>query len=231
MGLFSSGRKGRAQRKAEAKALKAKAKLEARLEDKSGRKFAKEELKQQRKLAKKARKAQAKSDKSALKIADKTNSASVKIAQANAKAVADGKVLSPARVKRYLQVAKVLSPILVPIAYRASTAAREQISRIQADRAGVPVAELNKYSGHGAALSARIAGANSSLQTLTAKHPSDAETKTFASTMNQRLSDLSTAVAAAEHMPAARRRSAHAAISRELAAIDADLLARLGVRP
>lgn len=231
MGLFSSGRKSRAQRKAEAKALKAKAKLEARLEDKSGRKDAKAERKQQRKLAKKSLKAQAKSEKNIAKVSKRTNETNLKIAQANAKAVADGKLLSTTRVKRYLQVAKVLSPVLVPLAYRASTAAREQISRVQADRAGVPVAELNRYSGHGAALSARIAGANESLKTLTAKHSSDAETKTFATIMNQRLSDLSTAVAAAEHMPAARRRSAHAAISRELAAIDADLLARLGVRP
>ncbi|MBA4021447.1 MAG: hypothetical protein C0482_03725 [Gordonia sp.] len=230
MGLFSSGRTSRAQRKAQAKALKAKAKLEARLEDKSGRKDAKAERKQQRKLAKKSFKAQAQLDKNAAKVLSKTNETNLKIAQANAKAVADGKVLSTARVKRYLQVAKVLSPVLVPIAYRASTAAREQISRVQADRAGVPIAELNRYSGHGAALSARISGASESLHTLTAKH-SDAETKTFTTIMEQRLSDLSTAVAAAEHMPAARRRSAHAAISRELAAIDADLLARLGVRP
>lgn len=230
MGLFSSGRTSRAQRKAQAKALTAKAKLEARLEDKSGRKDAKAERKQQRKLAKKSFKAQAQLDKNAAKVLAKTNENNLKIAQANAKAVADGKLLSTTRVKRYLQVAKVLSPVLVPIAYRASTAAREQISRIQADRAGVPIAELNRFSGHGAALSARIAGASESLQTLTSKH-ADAETKTFTTIMAQRLSDLSTAVAAAEHMPAARRRSAHAAISRELAAIDADLLARLGVRP
>lgn len=231
MGLFKSGRTSRAERKAQAKALKAKAKLEARLEDRSGRKFAKAELKQQRKLAKKAQKSQAKSEKNAAKLTKATNSTNLKIAQANAKAVADGKLLSPTRVKRYLSVAKVLSPVLVPLAYRASTAAREQINRIQADRAGVPIAELNKYSGHGAALSARIAGANESLQALSAKHPADAETKTFTTIMNQRLSDLSTAVTAAETMPAARRRSAHAAISRELEAIDADLLARLGVRP
>lgn len=231
MGLFSSGRKSRAQRKAESKALKTKAKLEARLENKSGRKDAKAERKQQRKLAKKSLKTQAKSEKINKKVAAKTNATNLKIAETNAKAVADGKLLSTTRVKRYLQVAKVLSPVLVPVAYRASTAAREQINKVQADRAGVPVADLNKYSGHGAALSARIAAANESLRTLTAKHSSDAETKTFATIMNDRLSDLATAVAAAEHMPAARRRSAHAAITRELAAIDADLLARLGVRP
>ncbi|WP_020106451.1 DUF6474 family protein [Nocardia sp. 348MFTsu5.1] len=231
MGLFKSGRTSRAQRKAQAKALKAKAKLEARLEDKSGRKFVKDELKQQRKLAEKSLKSRSKSEKNAAKLAKETNSTNLKIAKANAKAVADGKLLSPVRVKRYLSVAKILSPVLVPLAYRASTAAREQINRIQADRFGVPVTELNKYSGHGAALSARIAGANESLQTLTAKHPADAETKTFTTIMNQRLSDLSTAVSAAETMPASRRRRAHTAISRELEAIDADLLARLGVRP
>ncbi|MDT7738610.1 MAG: hypothetical protein QOK09_1979, partial [Mycobacterium sp.] len=37
------------------------------------------------------------------------------------------------------------------------------------------------------------------------------------------------AVTAAENMPAARRRGAHAAISRQLDEIDADLMARLGL--
>jgi hypothetical protein len=40
---------------------------------------------------------------------------------------------------------------------------------------------------------------------------------------------LAAAVTAAENMPPARRRGAHAAISRQLDEIDADLMARLGL--
>ena len=41
--------------------------------------------------------------------------------------------------------------------------------------------------------------------------------------------DLAAAVTAAENMPTTRRRGAHAAISRQLDEIDADLMARLGL--
>ena len=47
--------------------------------------------------------------------------------------------------------------------------------------------------------------------------------------ITQRLTDLSAAVTAAEHMPAARRRAAHTAIEDQLDGVDADLMARLGV--
>jgi hypothetical protein len=61
------------------------------------------------------------------------------------------------------------------------------------------------------------------------KKPKDAETKQFVAAISERLTDLSAAVTAAENMPAARRRAAHAAISRQLDEIDADLMARLGL--
>jgi hypothetical protein len=61
------------------------------------------------------------------------------------------------------------------------------------------------------------------------KKPKDAETKQFVSAMTERLTDLSVAVTAAENMPAARRRSAHSAISSQLDGIEADLMARLGL--
>ena len=57
----------------------------------------------------------------------------------------------------------------------------------------------------------------------------DAETKQFVSAMTDRLTDLSAAVTAAENMPTSNRRTAHTAISDQLDAIDADLMARLGV--
>ncbi|PQM49657.1 hypothetical protein C1Y40_00109 [Mycobacterium talmoniae] len=86
-----------------------------------------------------------------------------------------------------------------------------------------------QFSGHGARLSARIAGAEKTLQLVQNKNPKDAETKQFAAAITERLTDLSAAVTAAENMPSARRRAAHAAIAEQLDGIDADLMARLGL--
>ena len=47
--------------------------------------------------------------------------------------------------------------------------------------------------------------------------------------MSNRLANLSLAVDTAESMNPAERRNAHRAINNELSAIDADILARLGV--
>jgi hypothetical protein len=61
------------------------------------------------------------------------------------------------------------------------------------------------------------------------KKPKDAETRQFVSAITERLRDLSAAVTAAENMPSARRRAAHAAISSQLDGIEADLMTRLGL--
>ncbi|MBO0865913.1 MAG: hypothetical protein J2P16_12665, partial [Mycobacterium sp.] len=74
-----------------------------------------------------------------------------------------------------------------------------------------------------------IAGAEQSLRTVQEKKPKDAETKQFVGAISERLTDLSAAVTAAENMPAARRRGAHAAIAKQLDEVDADLMARLGL--
>ncbi len=231
MGLFTSSRTTRAQKKAQARALIAKAKLEARLDSRGARKDRRARRRQERKLGEKLLKAERNATKTTAKSVADTNKTNLKIAKTDAEAATHGTTLSPRKLKRYLSVAKIVAPIAVPLAYRASTLARESITSYQANRAGVPIDELNKYSGHGATLSARVAGAERSLQTLSTTRASDAETKKFVTTMTARLTDLTAAIGAAEHMPAARRRAAHRAISHELNAIDADLLARLGVRP
>jgi Family of unknown function (DUF6474) len=213
MGLFKK-RKSRATRKAEAKALKEKAKLEAKLGAKNERKRNKAEARSQRKLEK--------AQISALKAEEKAN---IKLAE---KAARDP--FSVASVRKYLGVARVLIPVLTPLIYRAATYVRGQIDTRRAEKLGVGVEELGEYSGHGAKLSARIVNAESSTDRLIEKHGDDAETKKFAAATRERLTDLDTAVRTAELMPAPRRRSAHQAISGELAGIEADLLTRLGVR-
>jgi Family of unknown function (DUF6474) len=217
MGLFKK-RKSRATRRAEAKALKAKAKLEAKL----GAKNEIRRIKSEERSEAKALRAQLKSQRDA-------DRAAVKVAEAQLKAVREGKLLSPARMRRFLTVGRMLAPILVPLAYRAATAARGFLDERKADKLGVPLSQVGQFSGKGGQLSARIAGAEQSVRTVSEKQPTDAETQQFVAAITERLTDLSAAVTAAEHMPATRRRAAHATIEDQLDGIDADLMARLGV--
>jgi Family of unknown function (DUF6474) len=217
MGLFRK-RKTRATRRAEARAIKARAKLEAKLAAKNDAR----RIKGERRAAEKSVRAQVKSQRDS----DRT---ALKVAEAELKAAREGKLLSPTRIRRVLTVSRLLAPILTPVIYRAAMAARAVIDQRRADQLGVPLAQIGQFSGHGAQLSARIAGSEKSLRTVQEKKPKDPETKQFVSAITERLTDLSAAVTAAENMPAARRRAAHAAISSQLDGIEADLMARLGL--
>ena len=217
MGLFTK-RKSWATRRAEARALKAKAKLQAKLEAKN----AARRIKSDERTESKALRAQVR----AQRDADRT---AVKVAEAQLKAARDGKLLSPARVRRMLTISRMLAPILVPLAYRAATAVRGLLDERKADSLGVPLSQVGQFSGQGGQLSARIAGAEQSVRAVADKHPTDVENQQFVAAMTQRLTDLSAAVTAAEHMPAHQRRAAHTAIGDQLDGVDADLLARLGV--
>jgi hypothetical protein len=217
MGLFSK-RKSRATRRAEARALRRRAKLDAKYAARND----KRRIKRAERASEKALRAEIK----ALRDSDK---AAVKVAETNLKAVREGKLLSPTRIRRTLTVSRLLAPIVVPVAYRVAVGARGWFDERRAERLGVPLTDLGQFSGYGARLSARIAGAEQSVRLVADKNPKDNETKQFVTAISDRLRDLAAAVTAAENMPPARRRSAHAAISTELDGIDADLLARLGL--
>ena len=217
MGLFRK-RKSRATRRAEARAIKTRAKVEARLAAKNEARRFKAAQRADEKALRAHIKAQRESDRTALKVAE-----------AELKAVREGKFLSPTRIRRTLTVSRLLAPILAPVLYRAAISARALIDQRRADQLGIPLAQIGQFSGHGAQLSARIAGAEKSLRMVQDRKPKDAETKQFVSAITERLADLAAAVTAAENMPAARRRAAHAAISSQLDGIEADLMARLGL--
>ncbi|MBS9535220.1 hypothetical protein KIH27_16655 [Mycobacterium sp. M1] len=217
MGLFRK-RKSRATRRAEARALKARAKLEARLAAKGeARRF-----KATQRADSRALKARLKSDRDRDRVALKT-------AETHRKAALDGRLLSPARIRRTLTVSRLLAPVAVPVLYRAAMAVRGLLDERRADLLGVPLALVGQYSGNGAQLSARIAGAEKTLRLVQEKKPKDAETKAFVAAITERLSDLATAVTAVETMPAERRRTAYASVGAQLDGIDADLMARLGL--
>jgi hypothetical protein len=217
MGLLGK-RKSRATRRAEARAIKARAKLEARLWAKNE----KRRIKGAEQAAQKALNAQVK----AQKESDRT---ALKIAESELKAVREGKLLSPTRIRRTLTVSRLLAPVLAPLIYRTAIAVRGAIDQRRADQLGIPLALIGQFSGHGARLSARVAGAEQSLRAVQEKKPKDPETKQFVAAISERLSDLSAAISAAENMPTQRRRAAHAAISSQLDGIEGDLLARLGL--
>ncbi|WP_064081053.1 DUF6474 family protein, partial [Rhodococcus opacus] len=149
MGLLKK-RKSRATRKAEAKALKHKAGVEAKLSAKNERKRDKQAASAGRKL-----------EAAELKSLKKVEKAQIAALKAEEKAAAQ-KGFTVAAVRKYLGVARLLTPVLLPIAYRAATVVRGQIDARRADRLGVDIDQLANFTGHGAKLSARIAGAESS---------------------------------------------------------------------
>lgn len=129
--------------------------------------------------------------------------------------------------RRAIGVAKVVVPVIAPFAIRAAGYARHRWDSARARRLGVPLEQLSLIAGRGAALHARLMRLSQSLRDVAERHPSN----TAATAAQERLADLSTAVHAAELMPAARRRAAHKAIAAELDTLEADLLRRLGIKP
>jgi hypothetical protein len=217
MGLFRK-RKSRATRRAEAKAIKARAKLEAKLAAKN-----------EARRIKATERAESKAINARLKAQRESDRVAMKVAQTELKAAREGRLLSPTRIRRGLTVSRLLAPVVVPLAYRAAIAARGAIDEYRADRLGVPLSQLGQFSGQGGRLSARIASAEHALRQVAGMKPKDAETKQFVTAITERLTALSAAITAAENMPGPRRRTAHIAIGEQLDGIDADLMARLGV--
>jgi hypothetical protein len=217
MGLFRK-RKSRATRRAEARALKARAKMEAKLAAKN-----------EAKRIKAAERSENKAIKAALRAQQDADRTAVRVAETQLQTAREGRLLAPNRVRRTLAVSRMLAPIVVPVAYRAAVAARGAIDERRADRLGVPISDLGQFSGEGGRLSARIAGAEKSLREIAANKPKDGETKRFVAAITERLTALSAAVTAAENMPGPRRRAAQVSISEQLDGVEGDLMARLGV--
>ncbi|MGV9721906.1 DUF6474 family protein [Nocardia beijingensis] len=214
MGLFTK-RKRRPSRRAEAKALKHKAAMEAKLVAKNDRKARRAEARTQRKVAKAQIAAFQAEEKAALKVAAK----------------AERDPFSAGQVKKYLGVARVLIPVLAPLAYRGATFLRGQLDTRRAQQLGVGIDQLGDFTGHGAKLQARITNAEAALEKIGTQNGKDkGETQKFVAATKDRLGSLTAAVHTSDQMPANRRRSVHASISHELSGIESDILARLGVR-
>lgn len=222
MGLFSK-RKRRPSRRAEAKALKHKAAVEAKLGAKNERKAAKAGEKVNRRAAKAQSRTEAKVAKAKIATLQAEEKAAQKVA-----AKADRDLFSAAQIRKYIGVARVLIPVLAPLAYRGATLVRAQLDARKAQQLGIGTDQLSEFSGHGARLQARITNTEDALDKIAADNP-DGDTKKFVEAARSRLADLTVAVKTAEQMPAARRKAVHASISAELQVLENDVLARLGV--
>jgi hypothetical protein len=141
--------------------------------------------------------------------------------------------LTGAKIKRYIGIARILIPVVAPIVYQAVGTARDRWDAHRARQFGIAPDELTEFTGRGAALYARIHNLALSARDLRTRHGSRGdragEITSFVDDAEQRLTDLESAVRAAEQMPASRRRSAHVAIGGELDRIENRLLGLWGV--
>ena len=139
--------------------------------------------------------------------------------------------LTPKRAKEALRVARVVLPVVIPLikphAAKIAGAVRASYDRYQAKKLGVQIDQLPEYTGHGASLQARIAGASDGITGLPDTKLSSQADKDFAAAARQSLIQLAAAVRTAERMPSARRKTAHRTIDAELSRIENKLLSRL----
>ncbi|MGZ4524737.1 MAG: DUF6474 family protein [Mycobacteriaceae bacterium] len=225
MGLFRKRNKRmsrRALRKVHTKTLKAQAHAEKKFQEKAARKEAKKHKRGKPSPVAVGR-VQAAAEASPATEVEKTPRQKLL-----------NQVSTPRKIRNILGIVRVLSPVLAPLAYKGATAARTRIDMARARKIGVSVQQLGEFTGHGAALSARIAGLEQALDELLDSTSGDSESQAAAAkyrdSTRDRLTELATAVHAAERMPTARRKAAHRAVAADLDAIDGQLLSRLGVR-
>lgn len=139
----------------------------------------------------------------------------------------DRKPLTKARAKRLISIGTTVAPLLAPYALAAATAARGSWDSYRAGRLGVAPEELARFRGPGGGLHARLSHLAERLTEL--EREADPAGTAFAEQARPRLTELATAVRAAEQMPAPRRRAAFKAIGTELDGIEYTLLSHLGI--
>ncbi|TCO64610.1 DUF6474 family protein [Actinocrispum wychmicini] len=135
--------------------------------------------------------------------------------------------ITPRNAKNAVAVAKVIgpavAPVLLPFMAKAAASLRGMRDTRRAHKLGVPVDDLAKFTGKGATLHARIAGLTGELTEL---RDSDQD---FVEESRTTLVQLTSAVRAAERMPAPRRKFVHRAVSNELDLLERRLLHKLGL--
>ena len=240
MSVFKALRDYRIDAKAAAKAAKTKAKEEAREQAKMIRETAaqvREDVKAKQKadrkakvsVAKEARKADIQTAKLAKKQSKADQKLELKLSKAHAKQqdklaeqvleAQRGRKLQVSDVTRWVSIARIAVPVLLPIVYRIGTALREQLQEGQARRQGVTAAQLAQHSGHGSALLARIDGARAAAEQV--------KSAGFRKDVAERLDALAAAVQSADHMLPGQRRRVHDSVSGDLNGIDNEIIEKI----
>lgn len=137
------------------------------------------------------------------------------------------KPMTKARAKRLIGIGTAVAPMLAPYALAAAGAVRGTWDNYRAGRLGVTADKLAEFTGPGGGLHARISHIAEALTDL--ENRGTPAARTFAEEARPRVTELATAVRAAEQMPAARRRTAFKAISAELDGIEQGVLLHLGI--
>ena len=209
MGVFEAIRKSRAKTKAEVKAAQVHA-----------RKLAKQEAKADQRTAKlldKAEKRLLKEEKKGLKRKRKHEK---DLAKTYLKRIEESG-LTKKKAKQWTGAARMLVPVLLPLAYKALTSFQQGQVNNRAAGLGLTSQDLARHSGRGAELKARIDAARD-----TVAH-ADNIGDGFKRDANVRLDELEQAVRNAEHANPEQRRLAHNSVEDDLNKLAADVQAKL----
>ena len=204
MGLLSSARRRRQEKKAIYKAAKVRAKAEA----KSTGKLEKKKEKYLRKTAKQVRKL----DQKELKARRKHEETMAKTALEQIKA---GRFNS-ANVLRYTAALRTLAPVAVPLAYRALNQLRSLSEGREASRHGVDRSSMGWVAGTGAPQRARIEDLRSRLRD--GRGPAG-----FGRDARERLDQLESSLEHAGSMSDSQKRNLESSVSAELDLLDRQL--------
>lgn len=142
----------------------------------------------------------------------------------------EGTTLGKEDVQRWLSLAKVATPVLLPLAYKLVSSLQGSAEKSAGPGSvDLKAAGINA-TGPGAALGGRIVRLEQTLGQLDTSRGDDPQVKDFIASTRSRLQDLRTAVETAESTPTSQRRAVHTAISGELDRVNKDVFARLGVK-
>ena len=212
MGVFEAIRKARARTKAEIKAAEARA-----------RKMAKEQAKADQKTAKlldKAEKRLLKEEKTGLKRKRKHEK---DLAETYMKRI-ENSGITQKKAKQATGAARVLIPVLLPLAYKALTSLQQNRIDTRAAGMGLTSQDLARHSGRGAELKARIDAVRENVE------KTDTIGEGFKNDARVRLDELEQAVRNAEHANPEQRRLAHNSVDEDLNALTAEVQEKLARR-
>lgn len=209
MGIFEVIRKSRARTKADVKAAEVRA-----------RQLAKEQAKLDKRtleLLDKAEKRLLKEEKKGLKRKRKHEK---ELAQAHMKRIENAGITKK-KAKQATGAARVLIPVLLPLAYKALTSWQQNQVNSRAAGLGLSSQDLARHSGRGAELKARIEALRERVE------KTDSLSEGFKNDARVRLDELDQAVRNAEHANPEQRRLAHNSIDEDLNTLAAEVQDKL----